>query len=307
MILRLAVLCTLVTTCSIIGFIVYSSLTRPTVAEAAVTKYYSINNGDWLASIWSDISNTGASCSCNPTCNLATPALIRNKLTVGSCGSFVISGGVTVDINTGGNLTINAPFTLSGGSTINLSVYDTIIVNGNTTLSGGSSIIVNGYMIINGNLTLTGSSSICGSGQGYVTGTKSGRGWCFTGTLPIQLSPFTAQKTNSDEINLQWTTESEINNDYFTIERSSDGIAFETITKQKGAGNSTQKLFYSFIDKLPFNGKNYYRLKQTDYDGKFTFSQVVFVQINQTKDKIILYPNPSRQNDPLFLKVPENY
>jgi hypothetical protein len=167
MILRLALYCTIVTFTVVVGFIFYSNLLATNKSYGAVGKYYSISNGEWASNIWSDVSNISASCNCSPTCNLATPALIRHKLVVSACGSFAISGGVIVDINNGGNLTINCPFTLSGGSVINVDSSDTLLIYGNTTLSGGSFINMNGYLIIYGNLTMTGSSGICGTGQGY--------------------------------------------------------------------------------------------------------------------------------------------
>ena len=89
--------------------------------------------------------------------------------------------------------------------------------------------------------------------------------------LPIELLSFEAI-CNNNSVNLLWSTASEKNNDYFTIERSSDGITFQTVLTVKGAGNSNQVINYSAIDEKPIDGIAYYRLKQTDYDGKFEYS-----------------------------------
>ena len=92
--------------------------------------------------------------------------------------------------------------------------------------------------------------------------------------LPIGLTSFTA--TQSDrKVELRWTTESELNNDYFTVEKSLDGAHFETLIIVKGIGNSTSALSYVAEDLNPFTGLNYYRLKQTDFDGTSTYSNVI--------------------------------
>ncbi len=94
--------------------------------------------------------------------------------------------------------------------------------------------------------------------------------------LPVQLMSFDA-KLKNDVVNLIWETGTEINNDYFTIERSTDAENFTPIKKIDGAGNSTAKLYYSATDEKPLTGTSYYRLKQTDYDGKFAYSAIVAV------------------------------
>jgi hypothetical protein len=95
-----------------------------------------------------------------------------------------------------------------------------------------------------------------------------------SGTLPVSLTSFTAQQTGND-VQLNWTTASETDNDYFTIARSTDGKEFKELSKIDGAGTSAEINSYSYIDVNPFNGNSYYRLSQTDYDGTVkTFSPV---------------------------------
>jgi len=97
--------------------------------------------------------------------------------------------------------------------------------------------------------------------------------------LPIDLLYFDAEYNEKEEVvDLTWATASETNNDYFTIERSEDGIDFGAIGTVDGAGNSNAMLQYSFIDQAP-NPLSYYRLKQTDYDGKFEYSNLIIVKI----------------------------
>ena len=95
--------------------------------------------------------------------------------------------------------------------------------------------------------------------------------------LPVELISFTASLEGSNAI-LNWITASEINSDYFEIERSLDGINFESISMIDGAGNSNHQLSYSDIDyNVDLLGVSvfYYRLKQTDFDGSYSYSQIV--------------------------------
>ena len=111
--------------------------------------------------------------------------------------------------------------------------------------------------------------------------------------LPIELLDFNAQLEN-DIVQLKWETTTEINNDYFTIERSADGFDFETITQVKGAGNSSSNSNYSTIDPSPLTGISYYRLKQTDFNGDYTYSSIVSVTYNQDDYSFSIYPNPNK-------------
>ena len=117
--------------------------------------------------------------------------------------------------------------------------------------------------------------------------------------LPIELSVFTATAIDG-KVSVEWSTATEINNDFFTIERSHDGESFEILHTQKGAGNSSQELNYSFIDEKPLPGISYYRLKQTDFDGTSSYSEVVAVKLTSEATDFRLYPNPAKGNVSLF-------
>ena len=115
------------------------------------------------------------------------------------------------------------------------------------------------------------------------------------GPLPVELLYFKARNQNGTG-RLSWATASEINNDYFTIEKSTDGKNFETIGKIRGAGNSQQILKYMFTDSNLDDGINYYRLKQTDYNGEFSYSDIEIIsdfKENENKIKLSLYPVPA--------------
>ena len=92
--------------------------------------------------------------------------------------------------------------------------------------------------------------------------------------LPIELLSFTAEPLD-EEVQLEWTTLSEINNSFFTVERSIDGEEFEIVNQQAGAGNSNGVRTYNAVDPKPHAGLSYYRLKQTDFNGDFTYSGMV--------------------------------
>jgi hypothetical protein len=112
------------------------------------------------------------------------------------------------------------------------------------------------------------------------------------GALPITLTSFDAEVIDDKKIKVNWVTESEINNDYFTVEKSKDGKSFEVVAVVEGAGNSSVPLSYSEIDLEPLNGVSYYRLKQTDYDKKFSYSDLIKVEIVDAIGELTVYPNP---------------
>jgi hypothetical protein len=112
-----------------------------------------------------------------------------------------------------------------------------------------------------------------------------------TNPLPIELVDFRALNMGTF-VTLNWATATELNNDHFTIQRSTDGSEFASIATVKGAGNSKKEINYSFNDANPANGVSYYRLKQTDFDGKTTYSNVV--KINRDEEATLMVsPNPS--------------
>jgi len=116
-----------------------------------------------------------------------------------------------------------------------------------------------------------------------------------TNPLPVQLVTFEAKGIEEKKIvELKWTTVSEINNNFFTIEKSKDGknfIAFKDVSSKANGRTSSE---YFEIDTEPMKGLSYYRLKQTDVDGKTTHSKIVPVYFgNEENSEMIVYPNPS--------------
>lgn len=112
--------------------------------------------------------------------------------------------------------------------------------------------------------------------------------------LPIKLLWFTAKLTG-EIAEVLWTTASEKNNDYFIVEKSPDGIHFETLEKIKGHTNQSKTTNYQTYDLHPYQETTYYRLKQIDTDGSFSFSDIVSVN-RELISKVFsyqVYPNPN--------------
>ncbi len=183
---------------------------------------------------------------------------------------------------------------------------DILLICNNGNL--GSGVVVRTASLAGDNtLTSPGSATTAGlvksiTATGFTTGGGVGINWAgtsysyaaFSGgnTLPVELLSFTAKKEDG-KIVVNWSTASEINNDFFTIERSHDGENWEILKETKGAGNSSSLILYSEYDENPFEGVSYYRLKQTDYDGQFKYSQTASVgSANDHALKITAFPNP---------------
>lgn len=110
--------------------------------------------------------------------------------------------------------------------------------------------------------------------------------------LPIELLHFSALPEGR-KVHLQWQTASEYNNDYFTIQNTSNGIDFFDVGYINGSGNSNQKLDYDYYDVNPLNGISYYRLKQTDFDGNSSYSNLQSVYIGD-QAWVNVFPNPTK-------------
>lgn len=135
----------------------------------------------------------------------------------------------------------------------------------------------------------------------YAGITKGGPadGWASTFqpdiALPVNLLSFDAEKFSGKYSRLIWKTATETNNDRFEIERGNDGINFSKIAVVRTAGNSNTAKTYELIDSTPVIGFNYYRLKQFDKDGRFSYSPARLVRFGDISSKTLrIYPNPAK-------------
>jgi len=264
-----------------------------------------------------------------------------------------IQSGHTITINAGKTLTTDESITIEDGGTliVNGTIVGTNagkeikVKKGTLTVNPGGRIDWDGYwtsnddpatITLDGNVTVGGNFNnqvtISGDGELEVIGTLDNTGGSLFGctdaggaccyppgckvstahVLPIELLRFTASPKNNG-IKIDWITSSEINNDYFTIEKSINGITFEEIAKIEGAGNSNNQLSYSYTDEDPFAGNSYYRLKQTDFDGKFERFKLTSVYYDpktseaQVNCDIKVQPNPCPGHCLVKLENCENY
>ena len=135
-----------------------------------------------------------------------------------------------------------------------------------------------------------------GNGTGAFGGPvqESGCDFCYQ-TLPIELLNFRAQKSGS-HVQLEWTTASELHSDFFEVQASNDGEDFKVLGKIKAAGTSTKLSRYSFLDKTPFKGMNYYRIRMVETDASAQFSPIATVMFSENaQDQLHVFPNPVRE------------
>ena len=211
----------------------------------------------------------------------------------GATGLF--DGVCNVNYNTNLGFYNNGYWTLTPSANATSGNYDLQLRNGGVTNGPGVSWTVAKAPAISGSWSLDG---VC-TGVANPFAKRTGMsGFSVFATamssnpVPITLLNFDAV-THGSGVMTSWVTASETNNDYFIIERSADGMHFEQIGTRKGAGNSTNTLYYSMLDGAPFKGVSYYRLSQVDYDGSSTKSQVVAVSF-LGNSVLNVFPNPAQ-------------
>lgn len=167
--------------------------------------------------------------------------------------------------------------------------------NNNTDQAGGTGAqgLVTIIYVIN-NAIFSG-----GSSDGFALSRIGGSGTEVP--LPVELLLFDA-KNQGNKVDVSWTTASEFNSDYFIVLRSKEGIDFEQVGQVNAAGTNSTTKEYSLVDMEPYSGISYYRLKQVDYDGKFTLSKLVSVNFKDDQG-IAVYPNPANGEFNVSLKT----
>jgi hypothetical protein len=198
---------------------------------------------------------------------------ISNSSWVVSTANGFTSSGSNISMRFGG--TGFNPFLLVD---LNLSLEKSTVGDFVASTSNNTPLEVNRNGLSTSNLTNT-----------FYIGTKS----LTTSPLSIKLIYFDANCKDRKAI-INWATASENNNDFFTLERANDGIIFQEVGRFQGVGNSSQTISYSFTDTDPFQGVNYYKLKQTDFDGMEEYFDVVSIDcIDNNALNMKVYPNPA--------------
>jgi hypothetical protein len=206
----------------------------------------------------------------------ATPPAANACSTIPNCGQIP----VTPQVSSGTAISDKSAWTLIS------QVY---------CATGGETYITIGYF---GNAEIANSEAYY-----YVDDVSVLPSSCFP--LPLELKTFKAEYKNNSVIT-HWVTNSEINNDYFTVERSVDAQNFAAVGTVKGAGNSNLENSYQFTDAAPSPKSDiyYYRLRQTDFDGKFAY--IGLTEVKSTPIAVSIYPNPSTDGK-ISVAIPAEY
>lgn len=183
-------------------------------------------------------------------------------------------------------IVIDDTLRLKNGKKLKLPLYSRIIITNSGVLHTGGSA--------NANFITVGGSNVWSSEDGTLDEPT---------VLDVDYVSFTATNINSF-VQLDWATATEINNDYFSIERSLDGVLFEEIGQLKGNGNSNELVSYQFTDLSPEKGPNFYRLKQIDYNGDYSFSKIIAANLKTNVFNI--HPNPTSSNIQIHLSNTDN-
>ncbi len=269
--------------------------------------FYTVASGSWgTASKWSNTSCGGPQdASTAPSTGGADQVTIcsgytitATTLTINNAGSITVESGGQLNVTTLTLTNTSFVLTVNNGGTLKVGTF--------TNTTGNNHVLINGLMNVtntfDNNATISGSGNIYFSNSGVHVG-NTGTVFGETGNLcnptpcyalPVELINFTAQ-INSRQVDLKWSTASEKNNDFFTIERSENGKLFETVNTIDGAGNSSTIRNYESVDAEPISGLSYYRLKQTDLNGLFSYSNIISIYLNGT-DGLSVFPSPSSGN-----------
>jgi hypothetical protein len=252
-------------------------------APASATDQYSVA---WIAGdpgTNGDPSNANA---LHPTNSVTAP--ITSVSTSGQWDWIPVSG-------TGAGLTITV--SIPDLSATGVAAADLRLVGWN----GTSWIDLSGSSNATGN---TENSTLSGTIPAGITISALGIGSTST-PLPVHFSAFDAYADKCN-VQLHWSTAMEINNDYFTVERSHDGRVFTAIATVQSMGNSSERKDYSYIDEHPTYGRNYYRIQQVDRDGKYTATSVEQVHVHCNGDEAIkVFPTVS--NNTVQVVLPKRY
>lgn len=212
-------------------------------------------------------------------------------------GSY-IAGRKAFTGNSGGSAFIN--------STIDLTAYAGKSVNIRFVFASDNIQGDEGWYI--DDITLTSGAAVYNIGKmmdgtNKIISTSDTVTYLKAGVFPVTWGEFTAEKVGSTGL-LKWTTLTEINANHFDIERSNDGINYMVIGNVKAKGNSSQANDYTYTDAKPMEGVNYYRLREVDNDGKYSYSEVKSLTFGSGDNMIKIAPNPA--TDKVNITVPGN-
>jgi hypothetical protein len=235
----------------------------------------------------------------NMTVGNNTNIVVEAGTTLEIWGSFAASGNLTMDVY--GTLYIHGAAAFSNVNT-NVTVRNTgsLIIGGSFASGQNTNFQVDGYVEVFGALAVGSGSNLNGSGTFKLHGGCAGP-WCSNPMLPVDLLYFKTRNSTTDT-ELVWATASEIDTDYFTVEKSLDGKSFYEITRIISTGSATEGHIYSFVDEKPAAGTSYYRLNEIGRGGiKKNLSTIR--NSFDSKRSVDISPNPSVRDQPLSFSL----
>jgi hypothetical protein len=242
--------------------------------SAYATTYYTTGTGDWRTdAIWGTSTSGPGALWSTITLVAGDILVIDDDITLNNAPSLEILVDITIIIDA--ELSIEKQLKLTSNSSIEFSSNGSV-----SALGGGASskIAFGGVSVWDGH-----DPDI--SGPGTLDQTSS------NGVLPIELIFFNAKAINK-KVELTWATASEENFNYFSIERSFDGLHFIEIAQVNGNGSSYQRIDYTLTDKDPAVGISYYRLRSIDFDGYTEIFDYAIVNVEGVKFQANVFPNP---------------
>jgi hypothetical protein len=163
---------------------------------------------------------------------------------------------------------------------------DNKTINAQTDAGLNGNDVITGFIWVHRLENVQGAVSTTTTSSPTSTSTSTLKGFSISALpVPVELISFSAMQIENS-VQLTWATASELNNDYFDIEKLVNGSEFETIGRVSGAGNSNEIIDYLFTDKY-INKSSFYRLKQVDFDNEFEYSEVIYVSVNQSVVDIV--------------------
>jgi uncharacterized repeat protein (TIGR01451 family) len=233
-----------------------------------------------------------------------------NGVTWKDAGPYMSQNGYNATMNSNTNITNKRAFTGSNGgfmqTVINLSAFEGKNIKFRFRFVTDNTVSGIGWYV--DDILLSREPAVYNLGQLY---NGSGNLVSLSDTvtsitsevLPLTWASFAAVKQNKEAV-LTWVTYQELNTDHFTVERSTDGIHFNSINKLLSLGNTTSTTSYSIIDHSPAEGINYYRVAQIDRTGKVGYSPIRSLEFRKLGNLITITPNPTK--DKLMITVENN-
>ena len=301
-----------------------SIISYPVIAQETSLDNYSgdwSNNGSWSGG-WTDgspafinLPETNGDITIYGNIKVGTTAVNQNLTFAANKEAYDFTVNDTLVVH--GNVNFaNKAMNLNLGDGAVFIIFGDLEMNNKINIASGGTLVVTGNFHKNGSQgTYTGDGNVyAGSYSGDAQSTiddGTGEDSSFTidqlsddgfseieeyvnggGTTPLPVDLLYFNVSNKDHISLLWATASEINNDYFQIERSEDGQHFYEIGRVQGNGDSNVEIKYEFIDRFAFAAIEYYRLKQVDYDGQFEHFEVKRINtgVEREQAQITVYP-----------------